>query len=158
MINLIIGLLLFASTPLDHDIHVSICEVEVSKDKMELTLKTFLDDLQIAVGLVPGQELPENYRGAEELIKEYIDQSIQISISEEPLTLNVEDIASSPEAIWITIVSDFPTDFSSLVISNTFLTEVYDDQTNLVNIKYGKKKDSFILNGKRKKVEFDPVD
>ena len=54
----LINILLVSFWPfMDHDIHVSICEIEMSGEQMEVTLKTFLDDLQIAVGLVPGEEL-----------------------------------------------------------------------------------------------------
>ena len=141
---------------MDHDIHVSICEIEMSGEQMEVTLKTFLDDLQIAVGLVPGEELPSDYTSADELIETYISESIQIAADDDQLDLEIKDIASSPEAVWITITARHPIPVKELFITNTFLTEVYNDQTNLINIKYGNQKDSFILNGKKQQAQFNP--
>ena len=65
-----ISFFLFKSDVAYHDIHVSVCDIELEDKNIEVTLKTFLDDLQIAVGLTPGEELPEDYSSAEELIFE----------------------------------------------------------------------------------------
>lgn len=152
---IILTMLILSFSPVsEHDIHVSICEIDVLEDRLELTLKTFLDDLQLAVGLTPGAELPEDYTSADELIASYIHQSIKIGYDNALLPLEIKDIAASPDAVWITITTSRPMKDRKLSLTTTFLTEIYNDQTNLVNIKHGKKKDSFILNGKKRQVQF----
>jgi len=39
----------------DHDIHIGVCDIKIEDTSVEVTIKTFIDDLQIAVGLEPGQ-------------------------------------------------------------------------------------------------------
>lgn len=149
MIKLLVASIFLNLTPLDHDIHVSICDIEVNSDQIELTLKTFLDDLQLAVGLTPGEELPDDYTSADELIGNYLSSSIQLRFGDMLIPLSINDMTASQDAIWITIVTDLPKTVSSISITNKFLTELYRDQTNLVNIKYGNEKESFILDTKK---------
>ena len=146
----------YLSLSSDHDIHVSVLEIDLEEQKIELTLKTFLDDLQIAVGLTPGEEVPSDYTSAEELISEYVMTSVQLAIDGQQLELLEEDISASTEAVWITYKAKVDKkDPSNIVLNSTFLTEVYDDQTNLVNINHAGSKKSFILNQKKKRVAHD---
>ena len=147
---------LFFSTALSaHDFHVSVFEIERSEEIVEITFKTFLDDLQIAVGLHPGEELPESYTSAEEMIAEYIRETVSLKINGEERELVIEQFDASQEAVWISFkFTEHNLDSKSLKLESTFLTEVYNDQTNIIHVKNGKKnKKSFVLN--RKKVVAD---
>lgn len=151
-------LLLYIMTfPLeDHDIHVSICDIEVHQEKVEITVKTFIDDLQIAVGLTPGEEVPDNYTSANEMITSYIENSMILSLSKEDVHLEITDISASNDAVWITLSANNVTPMTgTLSFSSSFLTEIYDDQTNIVNIKIADEKKTFSLNKKTKNITHD---
>jgi hypothetical protein len=145
----------FISTPVYHDIHVSVCEIDLKQDEGELLLKTFLDDLQLAIGLVPGEELPDDYTSADVLIDSYIQENIKLTIGGEYIPLVLEDISTSGlEAVWITYRLDKtlqnpPEDFR---IENSLLTEVYSDQTNLIKVTYGDGRKTFTMDRKKKSV------
>lgn len=133
---------------MDHDIHLSVCEIALKKSKLELTIKTFLDDLQLAVGLTPGEDLPPNYTNAEDLIALYISKRFQIDVAGKPIKFQLTDISAGPESVWLSLVSnedfnEFPTDIK---LRNDFLIEIFNDQTNLVKFKMGSSKKEFILN------------
>ena len=119
-----------------HDIHVSVNELEIHDDELELVLKTFLDDLQIAVGLESGAELPEGYTSSDKLIANYISETISIRYNGTKIPMIVEDISASPNAVWITLKSESSMDLNAglLEFHSTFLTEVYDDQNNVVKV------------------------
>ncbi len=120
----------------DHDIHVSVNEIAITDQGVELILKTFLDDLQIAVGLESGAELPEGYTSSDELIAKYISETISINYNGADVPLTVEDISASPNAVWITLHSNGNLNLTKGILEfhSTFLTEVYDDQNNMVKV------------------------
>ncbi len=138
--------------PMDHDIHVSICDIKDKSDKgkVELSVKIFYDDLLNAVGLKVGEELPENYTSADELIIEFISRNIKVSINGEEKEMKYIESISYPPAVWTTMEIDHQSTINDITIENTILLNLFDDQTNMVNIKLaGEKKKAFALNHKK---------
>lgn len=133
LIFLLFALSLSANTPVVHDIHVSICEIDMRKETVKLIIKTYLDDLQLAMGLSPGEELPTGYTSSDELIADYINASLSITEGDQIIKYEIKSIDASTDAVWINCEIAQPLS-SSFAISNTFLTELYDDQTNIVKI------------------------
>lgn len=135
----------------DHDIHVSVSDIDIQDDNVQMVVKTYLDDLQKAIGLEPGSEVPEGYTSAEQMIGEYIMQTISIKVNERVLELNIDDLSASQDAVWITLSSTeaFSILPKDLVLESTFLLEVYDDQTNVINVKWPTGKNSLMLKGKK---------
>ena len=120
-----------------HDIHVSVCDINIEDNEVEIVLKTFLDDLQIALGLTPGEELPDDYSSSEAMIIEYVQEKIRFSSGNMDYSLQLEEISASMEAVWISmkmtgVSDDVP---AEIEVNNSFLTEVYRDQTNLINLR-----------------------
>ena len=135
----------------DHDIHISVNEIEINDNKLELVLKTFLDDLQIAVGLESGAEVPEGYTSSDELIAKYISETISINHNGTNVPLSIDDISASPNAVWITLYSDDHLDLTKglLEFHSTFLTEVYNDQNNMLKVATSSGMRSGILDGQK---------
>ena len=142
---------------LDHDIHVSVCDIELSEHQVEVTVKTFIDDLQIAVGLEPGQEVPEGYTSSDDMITRYLSSTISLHLDKQNIHLNVDDISASNDAVWITLTSDTITSYDAkhLNLDYSLLTEVYNDQTNIINITHKEAKKTFSLNHKKKEVAYE---
>lgn len=135
-----------------HDIHVSVCDINIEDGKVEVVLKTFLDDLQQAIGLVPGEELPEGYTSSDEMIMNYVRENLKFSDQKIGLPLVLVEMSASIEAVWITLSMEMPGSAipANLEVSNSFLTEIYKDQTNLVNLRNGGKITSVAMNRKKK--------
>lgn len=156
MIKTLYILSLFSFLELDHDIHVSVCDIELKNSSIEVTVKTFIDDLQIAVGLEPGQELPENYTSSDEMISAYLSSTISLQLGEQNIDLVVDDISASNDAVWITLTSGPITyDNGSLGLDYSLLTELYSDQTNIINIRHKETKETFSLNHTNKEVTYE---
>ncbi len=156
ILQLAIVLLLGIKPNAMHDIHVSICDIDISDELIEVTLKTFLDDLQIAMGLVPGEELPDDYTSSNEMIDQYVQSRVKFNVNGMDQSININDISASNDAVWITMnVIKTSEELKSLKIVNSFLTEVYDDQTNIVNIKADRNKESYILNKQKHLINYE---
>lgn len=140
-----------ACAPTVHDIHISVVEFDFYPNRIELTVKTFLDDLQLAVGLVPGQELPKDYTSSDELIITYLKKSIQVSINDEDQEYIISDISAASDAVWISIDMEVPAldSLNKIEIENTFLTELYDDQKNIIKFNLNDKKETELLDVKK---------
>lgn len=135
-----------------HDIHVSVSDIELKDNRIEITIKTYLDDLQLAMGLIPGEPLPSNYSSADVLITEYIKQHINCTLDGKTLHWGSIVIDASYEAVWISIMIDDLDQHQSLghlTWESTFLTDLYDDQTNIVNIINRGKREVHALNRKK---------
>lgn len=134
-----------------HDIHVSVTDIDISGDKVEMTVKTFLDDLQLAVGLTGGQDVPANYTSAEDLISEYLIDEISIKIDTMVVQMGIDEISASPDAVWISLSAEVPEGYiaksRAIEVRQSLLTKIYDDQKNLINIKVDGQKKSEILDG-----------
>lgn len=142
---------------MDHDIHVSICDIKDKSDKgkIELSVKIFYDDLLNAVGLQVGEELPDDYTSADELIKTFILDNIKVAINGEDKAMKYIESISYPPAIWTTLEIDHQSTINDITIENTVLLNLFDDQTNMVNIKLaGEKKKAFALDHKNTLVNF----
>lgn len=119
--------------PTVHDIHLSMCDIESKKDRLEVTLKVFLDDLQVSMGLTPGQELPDDYQGSDELIKTFVDQSFDLQVDGKSTDLRYIESLYDGEAVWITLYADKPDTISTISVTSSILTSLFSDQVNVVN-------------------------
>ena len=61
------------------------------------------------------------------------------------------------DAVWISLEGKVPVDIDlqQLTVAQSMLTEVYNDQTNLINVKWPNGKDSALLNKKKKVAEIN---
>lgn len=132
---LIFSLVILSSFEGDHDIHVSVTDIDIEQDgDVEITIKVFLDDLMNAVGLEAGTELPENYTGSDEMIKEFLEDTFILELNGEKVPIDIVDTSASLPAVWITIEYKLQDAISSLDLENKMLLDLFDDQTNMVNV------------------------
>lgn len=156
MIKALYILSFFSFLNFDHDIHVSVCDIELKKTSIEVTVKTFIDDLQVAVGLRPGEEVPVDYTSSDDIIAQYLSSTISLQLGNQMIDLKVDDISASNDAVWITLTSDSITyEDRSLSLVYSLLTELYNDQTNIINITHKETKETYSLNHKKKKVNYE---
>ena len=134
-----------------HKFYVSVTQVDYvpSKKRVEITSRIFIDDLEKAltkkynkkVNLTSTRELPE----ADALIKEYLKEKIKISINKRPQ--NIEFLAREVEGdvlIFYTKIA-ISKKINTFEIYNSLLTEVYQDQQNIVHTNINSNKKSVLL-------------
>lgn len=139
----------------DHDIHLSVCDITViDNNSLEIKLKIFYDDLQTSMNLKPGEELPKNYKGADDLINKFIQKNFSVFINEKKVNLIYLKSESATPAIWTTLKIDYVmAEISQIKIQNSIMTSLFDDQVNLVNVDINNHKETYKLDSKKKSIE-----
>ncbi len=140
--NILLAFLSSFLPTMSHDIHLSVTEITKEEDKIEVVIKIFYDDLQAAMGLVPGEELPDAYSGAEELIQEYISKNFVLTLNDQVLNLELSESVALLPAIWSTFTIgnfNWSDDMNSLEIKNQLMLNLFDDQKNIVKVNLGEK-------------------
>lgn len=148
-------LLLYPSAPDVHDIHVSVANIYRSdKGHIELETKIFFDDLQMGVGLEPRSEIPPEYGSSDLLIENFVKENLQISFDGAPVRLRYKESYLAEQAVWsIFTISSRNKDPKKILIENSILTDLYDDQINILNIDLGTLNTTISFNGKKVKKE-----
>jgi hypothetical protein len=155
---LLIISIIFASGRPVHDVHVSVTDINVEANgKFTLTSKIFFDDLQLAMGLEPGGEIPAKYKGSDDLISKFVQKNIKVKIDNQFINIKYLSSKAALPAIWAYTEGKIlhPEKIKTIEIINTILANTYDDQVNMVNINLGGKTFNFALNSKvkQKKIE-----
>lgn len=138
-----------------HDIHVSMAELELKENgELDISLRIFFDDLLLACGLTPGEELPSEYKSSDELIETYVSNHFKLYTGEKKLELEYVESFSDNMAVWIELkVVDFKIDlFDSIDVENTILLQEFDDQLNILNYSREQNKDSYTFNKKKPRI------
>ena len=131
----------------EHDIHLSVTEVKSEGEGIEVVSKIFLDDLQMSMGLVPGEELPDDYVGADELIQRFINKNLVIRLNDEIVELTLFQTEAALPAIWATFKAE-KVEWQSqniLIVENFIMTDLFKDQKNIFKINLNGLEDQYVF-------------
>lgn len=132
----------------DHDIHVSVTDIEISDDgDVEVVVKVFLDDLMVSMGLELGAELPDDYTGSDDLINKFLENNLALKINGQVIDYELEDTTPSSPALWITLVGETDEVVKTIEVKNEILIDQFDDQSNMINISFKGERYSELLDG-----------
>ena len=127
-----------------HDIHVCTTEMEWNEKGVEISVRIFSDDLLNALVKRFGlKEIPETQEKTHALIEAYITEEMIISQKNQQVALHLVDVESWQDA-FLCVFNIAPADIDPLLIfkvQNEILFELFDDQTNIMQIfRMGEKK------------------
>lgn len=151
-IVLLLLLPLFAFT-VAHKFYVSVTNINYNdKDKsLQITSRIFIDDLEQVLAkrydLVTELNTPKEDTLVKEYIEKYIKAKFVVSADGTPVAYNFIGKKYDKD-VMICYLEVTGVDFSkisSLSIENEILTDLYDEQQNIVHLKYNGKKKSFVL-------------
>lgn len=134
-----------------HDFHVSHLTINVNTERqqLELTLDSFVDDLELVLGelgeqsriagfdartinLVSTDEHPQ----ADSLLGAFVLDALQLRCGDQSLALNYlgKEAAEDPYAVYVYLVAPLQcaADDAEVLLQHDFLHELYDDQQNIV--------------------------
>ena len=138
----IISLLL--SVFMSHPIHVSVTEISFDEKERELEIiaRIFIDDLEASIRKANGQpELTLSGPSTDQLVRKYIESRFRISLDGRPQNAKYLGHEIEGEAMLCYIQVSNIKKWKEIEVANSMITELYDDQSNLVHVtKSGKVK------------------
>ena len=149
--SFLFALLILVISAFSHKFYVSLVQVEFNQETeaLEITMKIFTDDLeyaisgsQISYGLGTENEPSE----ADTILYDYIRKNFSIAINGQSYTPNYIGKEVEMDVTWIYTEILGIESIRTVEVSNLMLTELFDDQVNLVNVKYLEQKKGMLLN------------
>ncbi len=125
-----IGLFFLALSP--HKFYVSLFEINQGEESLEITLKTFVDDLEMALG----EKLEAS--SFDSLHEKYLLNHFSLRVNGQPLQvsfLGSEMDENDLMVRWTYIEVPFRGRVNSLEVETNYLTDVLPDQVNIIQFK-----------------------
>ena len=138
-----------------HDFHTSITEMRynVKSKTFEISLRVFTDDLE-KVLLVNNQNkkfLVENNDKNDPFVETYVKKHfVVINTKNQKPIINYIGKEKEGEATWIYLEMPVSESINGSKIQNNVLIDMFDDQTNIVNIFVNNEKKSYLFNVKNR--------
>lgn len=136
---------------LAHDFHTSITDIKYNprNQTLEVALKVFTDDLENALSRFTKTKVVYNSASAaqQEQLYTYLQSKLSFELAKgKPLKYKLLGSEAETDAVWMYVeVPVKGNALAQLYIKNAVLTEVFDDQMNIVNLNYKGKTESMLL-------------
>jgi len=124
-----------------HPIHVSVTEIEHDeKDKrLEIMMRVFVDDLELTLRKKMNQPdldvlEPKNSQAVDQMMTEYLQGHFKISLDNKPQKTALLGHEKDGEAFVFYIEVSNVKKFKTSQVQNDIITDMHDDQSNLVHV------------------------
>ena len=145
MPHFLLLLILFLSSL--HPFHVSVCSINHAPQEqtLQVTQKIFADDLEEALNATAqasGQTTtidvlnPPDPEALETIIHDYLQEHLQITVNGQQVQPNFLGYEREELALWCYLEVEDIADIRSITVRSSILVDAFDDQTNIVHIKY----------------------
>ena len=144
-----------------HKFYVSVTEISYNQkaEQLEISLKVFNDDWQNALDHRLGQPVllgsKNEYPKIDSLVKSYLFDGFAINVNEQNKRLQIIGSEIEGEATWIYMYVDDVKNVKSIEIKNKLLTEMFDEQRNVVQLNFGGNNKSALLTKSRSSKKFE---
>jgi hypothetical protein len=126
-----------------HPIHVSVSEINYSeKDKaLQITSRFFVDDLELGIrGKLKESELdilePKNGKTTDQLVNDYLQDHLKIKLGGKMQKVKLLGHEIEEVAILCYLEIENVKKFKAIEVFNDVITEIHNDQSNLVHVTY----------------------
>ena len=122
-----------------HPFHVSISELEIKQDTLQIALRIFTDDLETALQEMSNEKVllndPSAPRRHSVLIKDYLFKTFTFGNGAKEFKIDWIGHEFEDDVCWIYGQVRVSSEQRILFIRNAILTEIYDNQQNIVHFK-----------------------
>ncbi len=126
-----------------HPLHISVTEIEYNGKvkSLQIISRIFVDDLETAIRAeknLPNLDIlnPKNSLKTESLLADYLKAHLKIRLDGNERPLNFLGYEEEGFAFVCYIEIENVVSFKEMEVENTIITDTYDDQSNLVHVKY----------------------
>ncbi|GGE10097.1 DUF6702 family protein [Psychroflexus salis] len=134
-----------------HKFYVSVTDIEYNENTTSLQIisRVFADDLEDVLTKrfgVPVVLLPDNESdNVEKWIKKYINQKFSLSIPNQEINLKFIGKRYEDDRVYLYIEAENISAFNQISVENLILTDLFEDQKNLVHLTHENKTKSSVL-------------
>jgi hypothetical protein len=149
LIVAIIGLILMSFSA--HKFYTSICKIDYNapKKRLEITARIFIDDLNLAISekynrksnLVSDNETTEDVN----FLKKYISEKLIVTVNGKSVPIRFLSKEVEDNVLICYLNSNAIAKIKTLEIQNTLLTEMFEEQQNIVQLNINSKKQTLLL-------------
>jgi hypothetical protein len=141
------------STPTEHPIHISKCNIDIKPDKqnIQISIHIFADDLEFALQqqgkpnlrLHSKNELAE----ANTLILEYLRKTFLLKVNGAMVQYDWvgKEASHDWQGVWIYLEVKNLKEIKNLWVESRILLELYSDHKNMLEIKYSNAKKGYLI-------------
>ena len=140
-------LLLTTLLTIAHPFHVSVCSIHYAAEEqtLQITQKIFADDLEEALNATAkasGRNAridvlnPPDPAAMETIIDNYLEEHLHITVNDQPVEPTFLGYEREELALWCYLEVSGVTGIQNLSVQSSILVDAFDDQTNIVHIKY----------------------
>lgn len=134
-----------------HEFYLSVTEIEYNNEKQSLQIITrvFIDDFEDVLNERYGADLQFSEEAEEgavaENISKYLKQKLRLQVNGEELQLNYLGKEYDADQLILYIEVEDLAPFNKIEVTNEILTDLFDDQKNVVHVKVNDKTKSLLL-------------
>ena len=134
-----------------HEFYLSVTEIEYNNEKQSLQIITrvFIDDFEDMLNERYGADLQLSEEAEEgavaENISKYLKQKLRLQVNGEELQLNYLGKEYDTDQLILYIEVEDLAPFKKIEVTNEILTDLFDDQKNVVHVKVNDKTKSLLL-------------
>jgi len=149
----------FSYNNLIHDIHVTKCNIDFSKEEssLQITMHIYLDDLELAIEKGGIEEklylcTKKEHVDGNKYVQEYFEKTFTLEVNGKPVQYNYLGKESAEDILagWFYLEVEGVTELKDLKINYSVLTDVHSDQQNVIRVKGPNKAEGyFLLNSKK---------
>ena len=135
----------------EHETYLSVTDIEYNKEQKSLQIisRVFIDDFENVLSRRYHKDISLSYKkdlkANKDLIEKYINKKLSISIDGQELDLKLLGSKFDADQIVIFIEGANVQSFGKIKVQNLILTDLFDDQKNIVHVKKGKNIESMLL-------------
>ncbi len=134
-----------------HDFHVSVTQINCNAQtqSVEITIKLFTDDMEQSIKSQGGGDLrlgdAREAANADQLLLEYLRNRFALLLDGKPAVMAWVGKEVEVDALWCYLEVPNIAHISSMEITSRILTEIFEDQANVVHISCGEQNKSMFL-------------
>ena len=134
-----------------HKYYVSVTEVYIKPEKLEIIIRAFPDDIENVLKDTYHIKTNLSKKQIHKLLKDYIHSHFLIQLDNQFVDYQFDGFTQEDEFLVILLETSFKGKLHQISIKNTILQDLFEEQKNIVHFFYKDDKASFIL------IKQDPV-
>jgi hypothetical protein len=141
-----------------HDFHTSLTQAEYnpSSASFEISMRVFTDDLEKALANDNHIQLTslEKMVGADQKIEVYVKKAFSLEGNSKIFPLKYIGRENDTDVTWLYMEVPVPAGLKVLTVKNAVLTELYEDEANIINLQFKSKKGTLLCRRGDEKKDF----